>query len=130
MVKEKFRQMGKEQVIKVDTPKTEEKTINVKPDAEKAEAPKKKKNIIRVYHAHNASDGGKNSRRCCRHIQFLYNSSCFDCKYAFYYHNDCRYKNKNTVLSFIYKNNLERKGNGASNQIDITDLDAGNTVTA
>ena len=44
-MKEKFREVGKEQVIKVDTPKTEEKTINVKPDAEKAEAPKKKKNI-------------------------------------------------------------------------------------
>ena len=36
MVKEKIRQMRKEQVIKVDTPKTEEKTINVKPEAEKA----------------------------------------------------------------------------------------------
>nr|WP_295285567.1 translation initiation factor IF-2 [uncultured Blautia sp.] len=34
--------------------------VTTKPEAEKTEAPKKKKNIIRVYHAQNASDGGKN----------------------------------------------------------------------
>ena len=63
MVKDKFAKMGKGQITKVDTPKTEEKTITTKPEAEKAEAPKKKKNIIRVYHAQNASDGGKNRNR-------------------------------------------------------------------
>ena len=50
--------VGKEHIAKVDTSK-EEKMVNAKPDAEKAEAPKKKKNIIRVYHAQNASDGGR-----------------------------------------------------------------------
>ncbi|WP_235816141.1 translation initiation factor IF-2 [Blautia sp. Marseille-P3087] len=34
--------------------------VTTKAEAEKTEAPKKKKNIIRVYHAQNASDGGKN----------------------------------------------------------------------
>ena len=34
--------------------------VTAKPDGQKTEAPKKKKNIIRVYHAQNASDGGKN----------------------------------------------------------------------
>nr|WP_296043729.1 translation initiation factor IF-2 [uncultured Blautia sp.] len=34
--------------------------VTAKPDEQKTEAPKKKKNIIRVYHAQNASDGGKN----------------------------------------------------------------------
>ena len=54
---------GKEQITKVDNSRTEEKTVTAKPEAEKAEAPKKKKNIIRVYHAQNASDGGKNRPR-------------------------------------------------------------------
>ncbi len=62
MLQEKFGKMGKEHIAKVDTSK-EEKMVNVKPEAEKAEAPKKKKNIIRVYHAQNASDGGKNRPR-------------------------------------------------------------------
>ena len=44
----------------MDNSRTEEKMVTAKPEAEKAEAPKKKKNIIRVYHAQNASDGGKN----------------------------------------------------------------------
>ncbi len=52
MAKEKFSNMGKEPNTKLETPKTEEKT----------EQPKKKKNIIRVYHAQNASDGGKRRR--------------------------------------------------------------------
>ena len=59
MVEKKFTQTGKEQVSKVDTPKTEEKNITAKTDAQKQEAPKKKKNIIRVFHAQNASDAGK-----------------------------------------------------------------------
>lgn len=62
MVKDKFTHMGKENA-KMDTPKTEEKMTTAKPEAEKAEAPKKKKNIIRVYHAQNASDGGKGRQR-------------------------------------------------------------------
>ncbi len=62
MLQEKFGKMGKEQIAKVDTSK-EEKLVNAKPETEKAEAPKKKKNIIRVYHAQNASDGGKNRPR-------------------------------------------------------------------
>ena len=60
MIKEKFSQMGKEQIAKVENSRTEEKVITSKPETDKAEAPKKKKNIIRVYHAQNASDGGKN----------------------------------------------------------------------
>ncbi len=53
-------QKGKEQITKVDNSRTEEKMVTAKPDGQKTEAPKKKKNIIRVYHAQNASDGGKN----------------------------------------------------------------------
>lgn len=63
MARKEFRKSGKEQVNKLDTPKTEEKTQAVNAEAGKAEAPKKKKNIIRVYHAQNASDGGKDRRR-------------------------------------------------------------------
>ncbi len=59
MVEKKLTQTGKEQVSKVDTPKTEEKNITAKADAQKQETPKKKKNIIRVFHAQNASDGGR-----------------------------------------------------------------------
>ena len=44
----------------MDNSRTEEKMVTAKPDGQKTEAPKKKKNIIRVYHAQNASDGGKN----------------------------------------------------------------------
>ena len=54
--------MGKEQLNTLDTPKTEEKKINTETEAVQEEAPKKKKNIIRVYHAQNASDGGKRKR--------------------------------------------------------------------
>ena len=60
MVKQKFRNMGKEQMTKLDTPKTEEKVTAVNAEAE---TPKKKKNIIRVFHAQNASDGGKNRKK-------------------------------------------------------------------
>ena len=50
---------GKEKGITLETPKTEEQKVSVKKEGDGAEAPKKKKNIIRVYHAQNASDGGK-----------------------------------------------------------------------
>ena len=60
MVKQKFRNTGKEQMTKLDTPKTEEKVTAVNAEAE---TPKKKKNIIRVFHAQNASDGGKNRKK-------------------------------------------------------------------
>ena len=36
---------------------------HLKKEGDGAEAPKKKKNIIRVYHAQNASDGGKNRKK-------------------------------------------------------------------
>ena len=55
-IKEKSTQEGKAQITKV----ADEKMVTTKAEAEKTEAPKKKKNIIRVYHAQNASDGGKN----------------------------------------------------------------------
>ena len=62
-VKNRFRKdnnnRGKEHIAKLDTPKTEEKVVTAKSEGDKAETPKKKKNIIRVYHAQNASDGGK-----------------------------------------------------------------------
>lgn len=58
LVRKKFKNTGKEKSIALETPKTEEQKV-VNNDAEKTEAPKKKKNIIRVYHAQNASDGGK-----------------------------------------------------------------------
>ena len=60
-IKEKSTQEGKEQITKV----ADEKMVTTKAEAEKTEAPKKKKNIIRVYHAQNASDGGKKSIRGC-----------------------------------------------------------------
>ena len=50
---------GKEKGITLETPKTEEQKVSVKKEGDGAEAPKKKKNIIRVYHAQNASDGGE-----------------------------------------------------------------------
>ena len=54
---------GKEKGITLETPKTEEQKVSVKKEGDGAEAPKKKKNIIRVYHAQNASDGGKNKKK-------------------------------------------------------------------
>ncbi len=43
-------------------PRTEEKVVTAKSEGDKTETPKKKKNIIRVFHAQNASDGGKTDR--------------------------------------------------------------------
>ncbi|MFR1009998.1 MAG: hypothetical protein ACLSGA_10800 [Ruminococcus sp.] len=54
---------GKEKGITLETPKTEEQKVSVKKEGDGAEAPKKKKNIIRVYHAQNTSDGGKNRKK-------------------------------------------------------------------
>ena len=54
---------GKEKGRTLETPKTEEQKVSVKKEGDGAEAPKKKKNIIRVYHAQNASDGGKNRKK-------------------------------------------------------------------
>ena len=54
---------GKEKGITLETPKTEEQKVSVKKEGDGAETPKKKKNIIRVYHAQNASDGGKNKKK-------------------------------------------------------------------
>ena len=62
-VKDKFRIKGKEHIAKLDTPKTEEKVMTAKSEGDQAETPKKKKNIIRVYHAQNASDGGKTKKK-------------------------------------------------------------------
>ena len=62
-IKEHLSQRGKEQITDVDNSRTDEKMVTTKPEAEKTEAPKKKKNIIRVYHAQNASDGGKNRKK-------------------------------------------------------------------
>ena len=62
LVKDKFLDRGKEPIAKVDTPKTEEKVMTAQAENSATEAPKKKKNIIRVYHAQNASDGGKTSK--------------------------------------------------------------------
>ena len=62
-VKNRFRKdnnnRGKEHIAKLETPKTEEKVVTAKSEGDKTETPKKKKNIIRVFHAQNASDGGK-----------------------------------------------------------------------
>ena len=66
MIKDKFSRSGKEQYRQLDTPKTEEKTTTVNTEGNKSEAPKKKKNIIRVYHAQNASDGGKTKKKPVR----------------------------------------------------------------
>ena len=62
VIRKKIKDLGKEKDTKLETPKTEEKVVTAKTDAEKTEAPKKKKNIIRVYHAQNASDGGKRKK--------------------------------------------------------------------
>ena len=48
-IKEHLSQRGKEQITNVDNSRTDEKMVTTKPEAEKTEAPKKKKNIIRVY---------------------------------------------------------------------------------
>ncbi len=50
----------------METPKTEEKVVTAKSEGDKTETPKKKKNIIRVFHAQNASDGGKTRRKPCK----------------------------------------------------------------
>ena len=42
-------QRGKEQITKVDNSRTEEKTVTAKPEAEKAEAPGKRKKISFAY---------------------------------------------------------------------------------
>ena len=63
VIRKKIKDLGKEKETKLETPKTEEKVVTAKTDAEKTEAPKKKKNIIRVYHAQNASDGGKGRKK-------------------------------------------------------------------
>ena len=60
---EKIEDTGKEKGITLETPKTEEQKVSVKKEGDGTEAPKKKKNIIRVYHAQNASDGGKNRKK-------------------------------------------------------------------
>ena len=54
---------GKEKGITLETPKTEEQKVSVKKEGDNGDAPKKKKNIIRVYHAQNASDGGKTRKK-------------------------------------------------------------------
>ena len=68
-IKEHLSQRGKEQITNVDNSRTDEKMVTTKPEAEKTEAPKKKKNIIRVYHAQNASDGGKTDRNVRHQIK-------------------------------------------------------------
>ena len=66
-VKNRFRKdnnnRGKEHITKLETPKTEEKVVTAKSEGDKTETPKKKKNIIRVFHAQNASDGGKTRKK-------------------------------------------------------------------
>ena len=68
IVKDRFakNKRGKEHIAKLDTPKTEEKVVTAKSEGDKTETPKKKKNIIRVYHAQNASDGGKTRKKPVR----------------------------------------------------------------
>ena len=46
VIRKKIKDLGKEKDTKLETPKTEEKVVTAKTDAEKTEAPKKKKNII------------------------------------------------------------------------------------
>ena len=66
-VKNRFRKdnnnRGKEHIAKLETPQTEEKVVTAKSEGDKTETPKKKKNIIRVFHAQNASDGGKTRKK-------------------------------------------------------------------
>ncbi len=47
----------------METPKTEEQKVSVKKEATVQRHRRRKKNIIRVYHAQNASDGGKNRKK-------------------------------------------------------------------
>ena len=66
IVRDRFKKnnnRGKEHIAKLDTPKTEEKVVTAKSEGDKTETPKKKKNIIRVFHAQNASDGGKTRKK-------------------------------------------------------------------
>ena len=66
IVRDRFKKnnnRGKEHIAKLDTPKTEEKVVTAKSEGDKPETPKKKKNIIRVFHAQNASDGGKTRKK-------------------------------------------------------------------
>ena len=58
-INQKFLHRGKEQITKVDNSRTEEKMVTAKPGSRKSGGSQKEKNIIRVYHAQNASDGGK-----------------------------------------------------------------------
>ena len=66
-VKNRFRKdnnnRGKEHIAKLETPKTEEKVVTAISEGDKTETTKKKKNIIRVFHAQNASDGGKTRKK-------------------------------------------------------------------
>ena len=66
MVKDKFSTRRKEHIAKLDTPKTEEKVVTAKSEGDAADTQKKKKNIFRVYHAQNASDGGKTKKKPVR----------------------------------------------------------------
>ncbi|MDO5337506.1 MAG: translation initiation factor IF-2 [Eubacteriales bacterium] len=71
MLEGKFGRAGKEHLEKLDTTRTEEKAKMSKPEENKMEAgnkeggqtPKKKKNIIRIFRAQNASDGGKSHQQ-------------------------------------------------------------------
>ncbi len=47
----------------METPKEEKKVMSESNETNREEAPRKKKNIIRVYHAQNASDGGRKRRQ-------------------------------------------------------------------
>ncbi len=47
----------------METPKTEEKVVTAKSEGDKTEAPKKKKKYYPRFHAQNASDGGKKTRK-------------------------------------------------------------------
>ena len=66
IVRDRFKKnnnRGNEHIAKLDTHKTEEKVVTAKSEGDKTETPKKKKNIIRVFHAQNASDGGKTRKK-------------------------------------------------------------------
>ena len=51
VIRKKIKDLGKEKDTKLETPKTEEKVVTAKTDAEKTEAPKKKK-ILSAYIMH------------------------------------------------------------------------------
>ena len=59
-INQKFLHRGKEQITKVDNSRTEEKMVTAKPEAEKAEAPKKKKILFACITHRMPRDGGKN----------------------------------------------------------------------